>query len=156
MTRSRARGDGGETLLELLISLMIIGVGVVAILGAVRIAVDASSLDQRQIHAQALLRSWGEYAVAQTTDASYPATCGTPSVLTYPASLQALPPGFTPQLSNVEYWDGAGFAATCGTDSGVRRLKLTMTVDSALYPGFASTYDVVVRRPCVTLGAGGC
>lgn len=156
MNRHSGRDDGGETLLELLISLMIIGIGVVAILGAVRIAVDASSLDERQIHAQALLRSWGEFAVAQTTDASYPATCATASVLAYPASLQTLPPGFTAQLSKVEYWDGTGFATACTTDSGVRRLVLKMTVDTALYPGFASTYDVVVRRPCRTLGVGGC
>jgi Tfp pilus assembly protein PilV len=152
MTRAWGHRDAGETLIELLISLMVIGIGVTAILGAVGIAVDASSLDQRQIHAQALLRSWGEYAVAHTTDATYPAGCA-PSVLSYPASLQAVPAGFAPQLTKVEYWNGTAFVSSCSTDSGVRRLELTMTVASSVYPGFASTYDVVIRRPCLTIGA---
>jgi Tfp pilus assembly protein PilV len=155
MNGPRGPGQAGETLVELLISLMIIGVAVTAILGAVRIAVAASTLDQRQIHAQALLRSWGEYAVQQTTDASYPTGCG-PSVLPYPASLTPLPSGFSAQLTKVEYWNGSAFVGTCGTDLGVRRLELTMAVAPALYPGFTSTYDVVVRRPCLTVGAGGC
>jgi type II secretory pathway pseudopilin PulG len=145
MNRPTGRGEGGETLIELLISIMIIGIAVTAILGAVRIATDASTLDQRQIHAQALLRSWGEYAVAQTTDANYVTSCATP--LTYPGTL---PSGFTATQTKVEFWNGTSsyVAGTCGSDLGVRRLELTMTVASSVYPGFASTYDVVIRRPC--------
>ena len=161
---SRRPRDAGETLLELLISLMIIGVGVTAILGAVGIATQASTLDERQVQAQALLRSWGEHITAATTDGTY-APCATTGTYasapwTYsappPAGLQALPPGFTPSVTSVQYWNGSSFVGSCGTDSGVQRLRLTMTVADSLYPGFASTYDVVVRRPCTTLGAGGC
>ncbi|HEY8720105.1 hypothetical protein [Pengzhenrongella sp.] len=155
MSAAQGRGEAGETLLELLISLMVIGVGVVAILGAVRIAVDASSLDQRQIHAQALLRTWGERVVADTTDATYASTCSTP--VAYASTLPALPTGFSATQTKVEFWNGTSFAAgSCGADTGVRRLELTMTVNSSVYPGFASTYAVVLRRPCLTYGAGGC
>lgn len=163
MVRGR-RGDAGETLLELLISLMVIGVGVTAILGAVGIATQASTLDERQIQAQALLRSWGEHIVSATSDATYtpcattatyassPWMYGSPA----PAGLQALPSGFTPTVTQVQYWDGTSFVGSCATDRGVQRVRLTMSVADSLYPGFASTYDVVVRRPCTTLGAGGC
>lgn len=158
------RGDVGETLLELLISLMVIGIGVTAILGAVGIATQASTLDERQIQAQALLRSWGEHIVAVTSDATYspcattatyassPSMYGSPA----PAGLQTLPSGFTPSVTQVQYWDGTAFVGACVTDRGVQRVRLTMSVADSLYPGFASTYDVVVRRPCTTLGAGGC
>jgi Tfp pilus assembly protein PilV len=155
MTGPRGSVQAGETLVELLISIMIIGISVTAILGGVRIAVAASTLDQRQIHAQALLRSWGEYAVGQTTDANYTTSCATS--LTYPATLQALPAGFTAAQTKLEFWNGTSFAGgACSTDPGVRRIELTMSVAPALYPGFTSTYDVVVRRPCLTVGGGGC
>jgi hypothetical protein len=147
--------------------LMIIGIGVTAILGAVGVATQASTLDERQIQAQALLRSWGEHVVATTTDGTY-TPCATTA--TYgsapwryaspaPAGLQELPTGFTASVTRVQYWDGGSpgsFVSSCATDRGVQRVRLTMTVADALYPGFASTYDVVVRRPCTTLGPGGC
>lgn len=163
----RAGGpDAGETLLELLISIMIVGIGVTAVLGGVGIAARASTQDERQIQAQALLRSWGEHVQARTTDATY-TPCATTA--TYagapwawtapaPAGLPELPAGFTAAVASVAYWDApsAGFVAGCTADGGVQRLRLALTADDALYPGFTSTYDVVVRRPCVTLGPGGC
>jgi len=171
MSGARRGGDAGESLLELLIAIMIIGIGVTAILAAVLMTVDASSLDRRQIDAQALLRSWGEYAVAQTTDATYTPCAttatydpaGAPSAWSYtspapPPGLGALPGGFTPHVTKVEYWNAATktFVAACGVDSGVQRVALTMTVAASVMPGFSSTYAVVVRRPCLTLGVGGC
>ena len=160
-------GDTGETLLEILLSLMIMGLAVTAVLGAMGISVRASTQDERQIHAQALLRSWGEHVVARTTDATWTpcATAATYSGSTWaytspvpPAGLEALPAGFAADVAGVTYWDpGTGaFAATCGTDSGVQRVRLRTTVAATGYPGFTSTYDVVVRRPCLPLGAGGC
>lgn len=160
------RGDRGETLLEILISIMIIGVAVTAILGGVGVAARASTQDERQIQAQALLRSWAEHIEAETTDANYVA-CATPSTYsststwgysspTPPAGLDALPAGFTAAVADVQFWNGANpgaFAASCPPDRGLQRLRLSMTVPDGLYPGFTSTYDVVVRRPCTALAA---
>jgi type II secretory pathway pseudopilin PulG len=166
--RPRLRADDtddvGESLVEILLSIMIIGIAVTAILGGVGLAARASTQDQRQIQAQALLRSWGEHVQARTTDATYTpcattSTYGTASAWGYPspppAGLEALPAGFTPGVTQVQYWDGGAgaFVASCGTDSGVQRVRLAMTVPDGLYPGFTSTYDVVVRRPCAALAS---
>jgi len=154
----RPRSDAGETLIELLISISIIGTSAVAILGGVLVSIDASHLDQRQIHAQALLRTWGEHVVDQTTDSTFQrcATVATYASATWaytdpaPAGLETLPVGFTPQITDVTYWNGTGFGT--GGCSDVQRLELTMTVDGAAYSGLTSKYDVVVRRPCAKAG----
>ena len=168
--RDGHRGDGhreddsGETLLEILLSIMIIGIAVTAVLGGVGIAAKASTQDERQIHAQALLRSWGEHIQARTTDVSYvpcatPATYGPASAWAYtsptpPTGLEPLPSGFGATVAAVRHWNGASpgaFAATCGAARGLQRLTLAMTVPDGVYPGFTSTYEVVVRRPCAAL-----
>ena len=160
-------GERGESLLEILLSIMIIGIAVTAILGGVGIAAKASTLDERQIHAQALLRSWGEHVQARTTDSTYvpcatASTYGSGSPWWYttpaPAGLDAMPADFTPGIAEVAYWvpgTPGAFGSSCGTDSGVQRVRLAITVADGLYPGFTSTYDVVVRRPCVDLAASG-
>ena len=159
------RTERGETLLEILMSIMIIGIAVTAIIGGVGVAARASTQDQRQIQAQALLRSWAEHIEAQTTDANYvpcatPATYGPASTWAYtnpaPTGLDALPPGFTASVTRVDYWNGAtpgAFTGTCSPDRGLQRLELSMAVVDGLYPGFTSTYEVVLRRPCAALAA---
>ena len=164
MDRFRQGEERGETLIEILLSIMIIGIAVTAILGGVGIAARASTLDQRQIQAQALLRSWGEHIEAATTDANY-VPCATTSTYSpastwgYPTAgppngLGALPPGFAASVTQVQHWNGAtpgAFATSCGTDRGLQRLQLALTVADGLYPGFTATYDVVLRKPCAAL-----
>ncbi|WP_129337954.1 type IV pilus modification PilV family protein [Cellulomonas endophytica] len=166
MTAGRRRGrDAGESLVEILLSVMIIGIAVTAILGGVGLAARASSQDERQIQAQALLRSWAEHVQARTTDSTYVAcaTTATYSGSTWaytspaPAGLEPLPAGFTASVTEVQYWDPSttSFGSTCGTDSGVQRVRLALTATATAAPGFTSTYDVVVRRPCAALAASG-
>jgi type II secretory pathway pseudopilin PulG len=168
MSARRPSGDLGESLLEILVSITIIGIAVTAILGAVGIAAGASTHDERQIEAQALLRSWGEYVQARTTDANYvpcasTSTYGSGSPWWYtnptpPTGLDALPAGFTPGVGRVQHWNGGtpgAFGDACSTDRGLQRVQLTMTVPAGEYPGFTSTYDVVVRRPCAKLASTG-
>jgi type II secretory pathway pseudopilin PulG len=160
--------DRGETLLELLVTISIIGVSVVALLGAVLIAVDASTLDRRQIQAQGLLRSWSEAVVRATTDATYP-TCGDASdyasgPFAFGASGLAAPAGFSATVVSVEYftrstgtWVSSSSVGTCtaSDDQGLQRVTLRMTVANSLYPGFAVDQAVVVRKPCDTVNGSG-
>lgn len=171
MSTPPVTSEAGETLLELLISIAIVGIAVTALLGGLRMAVQGSTLDERQVHAQALLRSWGEHVVSATTDDTYVA-CATPGTYsaapwaytspTPPAGLQPLPDDFTAEVTSVEYLTSpgpagtAGFGSSCPTDYGVQRVELTMRVADAQQPGFDATYEVVVRRPCETVGASGC
>ena len=171
MTARRRREDAGETLLELLLTITVLGITVVSVLGAVLIAVDSSSLDRRAVQAQSLLKSWGEYVVGQTTDAGAGAYVPCASTTTYTSGvwayspqssggpLQNLPTGFTATVASVKYWNGTTFTSGSGAggacvaatdDTGVQRVELQMTVANSLYPGLTSKYVVFVRKPCVS------
>lgn len=158
------RDDRGETLLELLIAVAIIGLGVTSILGAVMIAVSSSTLDQQQVQAQARLKSWAEKLntatyVSCATHSSYP------SYATFAAQnppVPALPGGFTATYVAVQSWNGSAFVdttpsctstGTSPSDQGVQRLRLRITASAALYPGFSTDLWVTLRKPCATAGA---
>jgi Tfp pilus assembly protein PilV len=149
MSAAPSTKDRGETLVELLITVVIVGTAVVAVLGAVATAVGASTLDRRQVQAQVVLRTWGE-RIAAVDDAGY-GNCRSASAVaaTTPAPAP-LPAGFTASVEGVDYWSGTAFAAGCtaGSDPGLRLVHLRVTADQQLYPGFTEDLDVVVRKPC--------
>jgi hypothetical protein len=142
MTASDSR-DAGETLLELLVAVVILGTTVVAILGGILVIVESSTLHRRLAQSQHGLRSWAEQiSAAPYVDCAAAASFGLPS--------PALPSGFTPTVTAVRYWTGTSFANSCGSDTGIQKVTLQIAVPSGLYPGFAQHLDVVVRKPCVS------
>jgi type II secretory pathway pseudopilin PulG len=152
-----AAGDRGETLVELVISIAIMGIAVVAVLGAVRLAVDGSSFDQRRVQAKSALRAWGESIAQRVSDANYP-TCGSdpdPAHPLYAPSAIAVPAGFTGTVAEVSYWNGTAFAAPGGCaagigDRGAQRVRLHMHVSDSVYSGFDADLWITVRKPCAT------
>jgi type II secretory pathway pseudopilin PulG len=154
MSRPRpGHGDAGESLVELLVTILILGTSAVAVMGAAAMAVGASTLDHRQTRAQAVLRTWGE-AVAGVGDAAYGDCLAAGGVASASPAPSPLPAGFTASVSGVAYWDAATstYVAGCpaGGDPGLRRVTLRLVADSTLYPGFTETLDVVVRKPCTS------
>jgi type II secretory pathway pseudopilin PulG len=147
-----ARGQAGESLLEIIITIMIMGLAIPAVVGAVMAAVGSSSQDRRQVQAQQLLTSWSETIAKANTDTSYAAgSCASPSFYSTGsfAPTPAPPTGFQVSVVSVRYWTAGAFAAACAGDEGVRQLQLRVTADAALYPSFAMDRFVIVRRPCV-------
>jgi hypothetical protein len=145
------------------IAIAILGLGVTSILGAVLIATSSSTLDQRQVQAQARLKSWAEKLNATgyvdcAGTGSYPAYT-TFAAQTPPAP--ALPSGFHASYAEVRYWDTtsqqfvSSLTSCSGSpakDQGVQRIRLKMTADPGLYPGFDTYLWVTVRKPCTALG----
>lgn len=145
--------DAGETLIELLIAMVVIGLGVTAILGALVVAVDSSSMNRSQARAQATLRSWAESLAATTDDTTssyHYVNCATTSSFPAPSSL---PTGYTATVQSVQYWSGTAWSSTCGTDQGIQRVHVTVTAPASLWPGITQEMNVVVRRPCVSASA---
>lgn len=146
---TRPVNDTGESLVELLITIVVIGIAVPALIGAVLLAIDSSSQDRRQAQAQGLLTSWSERIVEQTSDATAYGSC--PSLTKYaiaPYALSPLPAGFHASVQSVQAWSGAAFGGCADPDSGIRLLRLRMHVDAALYPSFDLDQYVVLRKPC--------
>lgn len=138
--RLRARRlDAGETLIESLVTIAILGVAVVALLGAILIGIKTSVVHRKNAQAQAELRSWAE----QISSTSY-LDCATESHFARPA----LPAGFTPSISDVQHWNGSAFDnAACGPDRGLQKITLRISVADGISPGFTEDLNVVVRRP---------
>jgi Tfp pilus assembly protein PilV len=138
------RADAGESLVELLVSISILGVAVVAILGAIGMSASASALHRNQSQAQNLARNWAEAVTEGARADGFWATCG-PTV----AAAPALPIGYS-AASTIQYWNPTTkkFDGACATDLGLRQVHLAVSVPGTVGPAFAETLDVVVRKPC--------
>lgn len=121
--RPRARPDhedSGQTLVELVIAVAIMGVAVVAVVGAIAASVVMSDLHRKQTTASASVRNYAE-AVAGRYDPS-------PSPSYSPAEVGLdLPAGFRARMTAVQCWDDAGNRfGPCVTSNAVQMVTLTV------------------------------
>jgi type II secretory pathway pseudopilin PulG len=122
--RRRGGGDQGETLLELIMAIAILGLCVVAIGSGIAMTITISVVHRKQATAQSALRNY-----AELLPQSY-AKCATSQ--TY-ASLLPVPSGFPAPTVVVNYWmpAAASFTTnqTCpvGGDTGLQQVALTLT-----------------------------
>lgn len=143
MRSARARADAGETLTEVLVTIVILGIAVAGISAALLVTNRTSALHRQQALAQGALRSWAEQVAAGPYTACAPAG-------TFPLPSPAPPAGLTAAVSGVEYWNGTAFAASCGTDTGVQRVTLRITATTGRTTPLTESVAVVVRKPCVS------
>jgi type II secretory pathway pseudopilin PulG len=135
--------DRGESLLELLVAVAILGVAVVAIVGGIGVSVFMSDVHRKQATAGAGVRDFGEAVENQVMAGGYFA-CAAPAKYAAPAGF-AVPVGFTSSVASVKYWTGSAWSATCGADSGLQQVTLQV----ASGDGRASErLEVVVRKRC--------
>jgi type II secretory pathway pseudopilin PulG len=145
--------DVGETLIELIITIAIMGITIPAVIGAVVVAIDSSSQDRRIVQAQQLLTSWSETIAQANTEASYTSASCPLSPSYYAtgsfAPSPTLPSGFTASVATVDYWQAStGSFGGCALDEGIRRIHLQIAVTASLYPTFTVDRYVLLRRPC--------
>lgn len=135
--------DAGETLIELIIAVAIMGVAVVAIVGGIATTILMSDIHRKQATAGSYVRSYAE-AVGD-----YVAVPGNFDPTSSPSALQtdvgfAAPTGFAATVTPpVRCWDGAAFG-TCDTTSTVQQVTLNVaSTDSRA----SESLVVVVRKP---------
>ena len=137
--------DRGESLVELLVSIAILGISVIAILGAVSMTASASGLHRDTASTQNLLHNWAE----TVSNASYTA-CASTSTIQAAAPAPALPSGFAASVTTVRYWNGSAFGTSCAAASDLGLQRVTLRIAGGTGVGTAGTLDVIVRKPCVS------
>jgi type II secretory pathway pseudopilin PulG len=154
MVSRSTRDDRGETLVELMVTLVIMATAVVAVVGGIATSIRVSDIHRKQAKSQAYVRAFAETIEASV--AAYPSGYHACTGTTTPAdAYKALFPVPAPDtgvynvdITAVAYWNGAtsSFVACPGAaDAGVQRLTLSIFSTD----GRASeTLEIVVRKPC--------
>jgi prepilin-type N-terminal cleavage/methylation domain-containing protein len=120
VTAATARSERGDTLIEVLVSVVILGLAITAFLLGMSTNIGSSSLGRDQANVEAMLTSAG--AVIQDSNLN-PYTCNAPK-LTYQTNLTnaIAPPRFAMLLvTRVAYWDpiAEGWTGTCPALQGI-------------------------------------
>jgi Tfp pilus assembly protein PilV len=130
--------EAGETLIEIMISVVILATVMVAVLGGMGSTHAAGGTHRRQAEAMALLLASAE-RVKSAAEVDY-VNCATPSTATYLSAAQgsSLPSGSVVSgnavtITSIAYWNGSAFTSTC-SDVDTPRLRLqqiTLTANAA-------------------------
>lgn len=137
--------DRGESLIELLLTIVIIGIALVAVVGGLLTSIRLSDVHRKQASSGAGARSYAEL-VDRYVAAGHYVECASPSAYA-PAAVGFTPPsGYHASVTEVEYWDqdSRAFSPTC-TSTGLERV--TVQVQSADARATERSV-VVVRSPC--------
>jgi Tfp pilus assembly protein PilE len=135
--------DAGETLIELMMAVAIMGITVVAIVGGIATTILMSDVHRKQATAGSYVRSYAE-AVG-----TYVAVPGNFNATTSPSALQtavgfAAPTGFAATVTPpVRCWDGTTFG-TCAASSTVQQVTLNVASTDLRA---SESLVVVVRKP---------
>jgi type II secretory pathway pseudopilin PulG len=143
--------DRGDTLVELLVSIAIMGIAGVAIFGALLTSVKVSDYHRKQASAGAYVHNFAEALttfVATGYKQCATKTDYTPATLSYTA-----PAGFTASTTSVAYWiisssTWVTTGCTSSNDSGVQQVSIQVASNDGRA---TESLQVVVRQPC---GAG--
>jgi prepilin-type N-terminal cleavage/methylation domain-containing protein len=143
--RTAAAGsDRGETLIELVVAVAILGIAAVAIVGAMMMSIRSSVVHRNDASGDAYVRSFAE-AIQTYVDANNIQPCTTAASTYKAVPVTDLPAGYSKAVA-VQSWNGSSWGA-CTAD-GIQRLDLTVTTTGDLEHRADETLTVVLRQPC--------
>ncbi|QSR25791.1 prepilin-type cleavage/methylation domain-containing protein [Nocardioides aromaticivorans] len=139
------RDERGETLIELVVAIAILGIGAVAVLAGLMLSVKASDQNRRQATGGAYVRSFAE-AIQNNVDANGYRACGS-AIAGYSAvTVPDLPAGYTATVTAVQSWTGSAWGAC--TANGIQRVDLKVTSSGDAKHKVDETLTVILRQPC--------
>jgi len=149
-TRARpGPDDKGETLIELMIAVAIMGIVVVAIVGGIATSIMMSDIHRKQATAGAYVRNYAETVVAYVaagTPASNANFAGSPPDYSPSTVVFTAPTGFVASVSSVWCWDDVSkkFISSCAAASAVQQVTLNIASSDSRA---SETLLVIVRKP---------
>ncbi|MFF1822382.1 type II secretion system protein [Kribbella sp. NPDC058245] len=134
--------ERGESLLELVVAIALMGVAIVAVMAGLTTTVLMSDTQRKEATAVATVRNYAEALQNYVANGHYMA-CAT----TYAVPGFAVPEGFTAKVvsGSVQYWTGALWLPLCLPDRGLQRVRVAVASTDGRA---AQTLDVVLRKPC--------
>ena len=134
MRRHDIASDAGFSLVEIMITVAIVGITFTAILGGLIASITVSALQRKEATADAIVRSAAE--VVKDSDKNPYKNCAGPSA--YSLSGLSVPSGFSAKITDVQYWswDGnpvpagyaVGFKGSCPpSDNGIQQITIAAT-----------------------------
>lgn len=145
-TRRDVSTDGGETLIELLVAIAVMGIAAVAIVGSLTTGILVSGIHRNEATAGAAVRGYAE-AIETSIAAGNYVDCASTSSYSASAVAFAAPTGFVISAYTITYWTGSAWGSCTTPDGGVQRV--TLTVSSADGKAVESL-AVILRKPCAT------
>lgn len=157
----RRRGDAheekGETLVELMMAIAILGIAAVAILSGLLLSVKASTVHQNEASGGAYVRSFAE-AIQNHVDSTGYASCGSAASTYAGVAVTDIPGTYTKLVTAVQSWNGSAWGG-CTAD-GIQRIELTVRTTGDATHRAEEKLTVILRRPCngsaTTMGANPC
>ena len=158
--RRGRRLDAGDTLIEVLIALVVLGIASVALIVAFQTSISASSRHRTLASDDTILTTATQEAISQLqNDASIWKTCpdsiSNYPTITLPAPYNldysvdyAITPGSGETTPQVEYWDGSGFSTACPANIATAAQEITIGV-----AGTPFTNTFVVASPLSISGS---
>jgi hypothetical protein len=136
------RSEAGDTLLEVLFTLLVIGLCSVALITAFSTSVSASAEERYLVTINTVVRSTSEWVFAQFQQTSSPfdPTC-TASKANYPTIIPSAPVGYAAKISSVQYLQNGVFGPSCTAGSTSPQL-ITITVSGPGSSGGTNSFVV--------------
>lgn len=143
MSRLKNRDESGDTLIEVLLTMMVVGTAATALIMAFSTAIAASAEHRNLASTDTVLRSVSEKVIAvfqvQGANAAYtscaiPGTPGDTTGYNNNSAIQAQlttaskPFNYSASITDVQYWSGAGFSPSCPPGSTAPQ-QITLTVN---------------------------
>jgi prepilin-type N-terminal cleavage/methylation domain-containing protein len=155
--RTPEPNDRGETLIELLVAVAILGIASVAILSGLMMGVRTSVMHRNDATGGAYVRSFAE-AIQTDVDANGYKTCTNAASGYAGVAVPDLPAGYTKSVTAVQSWNGSAWGG-CTAD-GIQRVDLKVTTTGDNQHKADQTLTVILRQPCngaaLTAGANPC
>lgn len=162
----RPLSDRGESLVEVLVTVIVLGIAGVAILAGLELTVKSSDLGRKQATGGSYARSLAEAIQDYVNSGSgkykpcaplnyYTGLSGSTS----PLAQAALPPGYSAAETTAQTWSGPTSKwVTCSVDNGAQLITLTVTsTGSGTAHVSTEQLTVVIRNPCTgTAGSAAC